>query len=67
MTIHAGHIEVAVAHLLNFRRNTIVPNISYGLYVLNHECDMLVLDDRNRVECLWLNQRASSDLLKLFA
>lgn len=42
--IHAGHIEYAVAMLLNYRVYTIVPNVSHGLY-LNHECDMLALKD----------------------
>lgn len=47
MKIHAGHVELAVALLLNWRRYTIVPNVSYGLG-LRHECDMLALDDKNR-------------------
>lgn len=47
MKIHAGHIEVAVANLLNYRIYTIVPNVSWGLG-LRHECDMLVLDSQNR-------------------
>jgi hypothetical protein len=45
--IHAGHIECAVAVLIDYRAHTIVPNVSHGLY-LNHECDMLVLDKNNR-------------------
>lgn len=45
--IHSGIIEVAVANLLNYRVYTIVPNVSYGLY-LNHECDMLALDKNDR-------------------
>ena len=44
MKIHSGHVEVAVAMLLNYRVYTIVPNVSHGLY-LNHECDMLALKD----------------------
>lgn len=47
MKIHSGHIEVAVANLLNYRVYTIVPNVSHGLY-LNHECDMLALDNKDR-------------------
>lgn len=47
MKIHSGHIEVAVANLLNYRVYTIVPNVSHGLY-LNHECDMLALDQSDR-------------------
>ncbi len=47
MKIHAGHIEVAVANLLNYRVYTIVPNVSWGLG-LQHECDMLALDDKGR-------------------
>jgi hypothetical protein len=45
--IHAGHIEVAVAKLLNYRVHAIVPNVSWGLG-LRHECDMLALDEQNR-------------------
>jgi len=45
--IHSGHIEVAVAELLDFRKFTIVPNVSWGLG-LRHECDLLVLDNKNR-------------------
>lgn len=45
--IHAGHIEVAVALLLNYRIYTIVPNVSYGLGLI-HECDMLALDRNDR-------------------
>jgi len=40
--LHAGYMEVAIAQLLGYRRNVIVPNVSWGLG-LNHECDMLVL------------------------
>jgi len=40
--ITALNIELAVAELLNPRIYTIVPNVSWGLY-LNHECDMLAL------------------------
>lgn len=45
--IHSGDIEIAVARLIGFRMNTIVPNVSWGLG-LNHECDMLVLDSKGR-------------------
>lgn len=45
--IHSGHIEVAVANLLDFRKYTIVPNVSWGLD-LRHECDMLALDNQDR-------------------
>ena len=40
-------IEIAVSALINFRVNVIVPNVSWGLG-LNHECDVLVLDSKNR-------------------
>lgn len=46
MRLHSGHVEVAVAMLLNYRVYTIVPNISHGLGV--HECDMLALDKQGR-------------------
>lgn len=45
--MHAGHVESAVAVLINYRKHVIVPNVSWGLG-LNHECDMLILDDQNR-------------------
>jgi len=45
--IHCGHMEVAVAKLVGWRQNVIVPNVSWGLG-LGHECDVLVLDGKNR-------------------
>lgn len=45
--LHSGHVECAVARLLNYRIYTIVPNVSHGLG-LNHECDMLALDSKDR-------------------
>jgi hypothetical protein len=45
--LHAGHIEVAVAKLLDFRKHVIVPNVHWGLG-LKHECDMLALDSDGR-------------------
>jgi hypothetical protein len=45
--MHSGHIEVAVAKLINYRIHTIVPNVSWGLG-LKHECDMLILDNKGR-------------------
>lgn len=45
--MHAGHVESAVAVLINYRKHVIVPNVSWGLG-LNHECDMLILDGQNR-------------------
>lgn len=45
--LHSGHVEVLVARLLGYRKNTIVPNVSWGLG-LNHECDLLVLDGQDR-------------------
>lgn len=45
--IHSGHVEIAVAHLLNWRRYVIVPNISWGLH-LGHECDLLCLSPDNK-------------------
>jgi hypothetical protein len=45
--MHSGHIEVAVARLLNYRVYTIVPNVYWGLG-LRHECDMLALDTDGR-------------------
>jgi len=34
-------MEIALAHSLDFRKNLIVPNISWGMNM--HECDLLVL------------------------
>jgi hypothetical protein len=47
MKFHAGHIEIAVAKLLDFRRYVIVPNVHWGLG-FKHECDMLALDTNGR-------------------
>lgn len=41
-------METAIAKLVNPRVNTIVPNVNWGLG-LSHECDMLVLDEKNRL------------------
>lgn len=46
--LHSGYMEVAVALLINYRIQCIVPNVSYGLPGLNHECDLLALDGNNR-------------------
>jgi len=46
-TPHSGQMEVAVANLIGYRQNTIVPNVSWGMG-FRHECDMLVLDKDNR-------------------
>lgn len=40
MKLHAGHIEVAVAGLFNYRVYAIVPNVSYG-WGLAHEADLI--------------------------
>lgn len=48
MKIHAGNVELAVANLIGYRKHVIVPNVSYGLAGMGHECDLLVLDDKNR-------------------
>lgn len=48
MKMHAGHIEVAVSNLLDYRKNIIVPNISHGFFG-NHEADLIVVDEKNRV------------------
>jgi len=46
-TPHSGQMEVAVANLIGYRLNTIVPNVSWGMG-LQHECDMLILDSQDR-------------------
>jgi hypothetical protein len=45
--LHVGHMEFAVANLIGWRENTIVPNVSWGLG-LSHEADLLVLDKSGR-------------------
>lgn len=47
MKPHVGHMELAVVDLINPRIHDIVPNVSWGLG-LKHECDLLVLDRKNR-------------------
>jgi len=46
-TPHSGQMEVAIANLIGYRLNTIVPNVSWGMG-FRHECDMLILDSQNR-------------------
>jgi hypothetical protein len=41
-SLHAGHIEVAVAMLFNYRQNLIVPNVFWG-WDLRHEADLIVV------------------------
>lgn len=41
------YMEIAVADLIGFREHCIVPNVSWGLG-LGHECDLLVLDSKDR-------------------
>ena len=45
--LHSGLMEIAVSELIGYRQHTIVPNVYWGLY-LQHECDLLVLDQNNR-------------------
>jgi len=39
--INSRDIEILLSHYFDFRKNIIVPNVSFGLFV--HECDMLVV------------------------
>lgn len=48
MIIHSGHIEVAVAKLINPRINLIVPNVYWG-WDLKHEADMIIVNSNNKV------------------
>lgn len=43
--INCVDIECAVARLFDYRRNIIVPNISWGAGL--HECDMLIVNENN--------------------
>lgn len=45
--IHSGHVELAVANLIDFRKHIIVPNVCLNWGVM--ELDMLVVDDKNRI------------------
>lgn len=45
--IHAGHIELATAVLMDYRKHIIVPNVCFNWGTM--ECDMLIVDDKNRV------------------
>ena len=47
-----AHLQVAVANYFSYRRNIIVPNVSWGMNL--HECDVLVLTPRRlayEIEC----------------
>lgn len=63
-TFTSRDVEVAVANLIGYRKHTIVPNVSWGLG-LYHECDMLVLDDKNRFTEIEIKV-SKSDLKKDF-
>jgi hypothetical protein len=41
--IHAGHMELAVTKLMDYRRHIIVPNVSWG-WGLAYEADLIVVD-----------------------
>lgn len=38
-----GEIEIAIAKYFNTRINMIIPNVSWGIWGLNHECDLFIL------------------------
>lgn len=40
-TVSLYEMETAIADLFNYRKNVIVPNISWGIGI--HECDMLIV------------------------
>lgn len=61
---HAGDMELAVASLIGYRQHAIVPNVSWGLG-LRHECDMLILDSKNRFTEIEIKV-SKSDLLADF-
>jgi hypothetical protein len=41
--MNTREIELAIARLFNYRQCLIVPNVSWGLSGLGHECDVLVV------------------------
>ena len=51
--------EIAVAEHFGIRQNVIVPNISWGLRGLNHECDLLLLRDSGFAEEIEIKVSAS--------
>jgi hypothetical protein len=55
-------IEVAVMQLFGVRQNTIVPNVSWGVYNL-HECDLLMLSKSGYATEIEIKV-SKSDLLK---
>ena len=40
-------IETTIARYFDPRRNLIVPNVSWGMRRLNHECDLLIITKNN--------------------
>jgi len=66
MKIHSGHIECAVAALLNYRVHHIVPNVSWG-WDLRHEADMIAVNKSGyvtEVEIKISKQDLKNDLKK---
>jgi hypothetical protein len=45
--LHSGHMEIAVATLINWAAITIVPNVYWGLG-LRHEADLISVDSKLR-------------------
>jgi len=39
----AKDVELAIAKHFNYRMNMIIPNVSWGIPGINHECDLLIL------------------------
>lgn len=56
-------MEVAIANYFGFRKNIIVPNISWGLNV--HECDMFIVNRTGYVTEIEI-KRSKADLLNDF-
>ena len=55
-------MEIAIANYFNYRRNIIVPNVSWGLN-LYHECDILVMTKKGYCTEIEI-KRSRSDLKK---
>lgn len=53
-----AELELKVVGLIGYREHVVVPNVSWGLG-LGHECDMLVLDNKNRFTEIELKVRVS--------
>lgn len=50
MKLHAGHMQLAVVKLIDFRKHPIIPNVSYGFFGMHYESDLIVIDNNKITE-----------------